>query len=343
MNSMVALYPSSTILPGVPRVGFHIHLCPFPGSLYACLQYLGDPHDYDYLMGVTGAAFRRLWNRDDGGNIDLSYFGDEPFRHAFEALGYEWTTVPAEKDAMIEAVMASIARGRPAISFGIIGPPEAGVVAGYEERGQVLHGYSYFQERGNGYYHKRDWYETMDRNAGKGLIVIGDKARAAPSDRETLARSLQWAIDLERTARRPTLPHHVGGLAAYEAWASGLEIDADYPARNTQVMQTRAMVHCDQCAMLYERHQAAAYLRKIARVAPKAAPSLQAAAAFYDQAADQEPAIWQWANWMAPEALQGLADAGNRRAFAQAIRTARAAEAQAVELLEQALHAMGQT
>jgi hypothetical protein len=73
----------------VPRIGFDVHMCPFPGSLHACLEYLGDPCDYDYLMGVTGAAFRRLWNRDDGGNVDLSYLGDEPFRRAFEALGHE--------------------------------------------------------------------------------------------------------------------------------------------------------------------------------------------------------------------------------------------------------------
>ncbi|MBX3000724.1 MAG: hypothetical protein KF893_19540 [Caldilineaceae bacterium] len=69
-------------------MGYDVHLCPFPGSLYACLIYLGDPVDYDYLMSVAGAPFRRLWNRDDGGNIDLSYLGDDPFHRVFDALGY---------------------------------------------------------------------------------------------------------------------------------------------------------------------------------------------------------------------------------------------------------------
>jgi hypothetical protein len=76
---MVENSSQNKVLDGVPRIGFDVHMCPFPGSLYACLEYLGDPCDYDYLMGVTGAAFRRFWNRDDGGNIDLSYLGDEPF------------------------------------------------------------------------------------------------------------------------------------------------------------------------------------------------------------------------------------------------------------------------
>jgi hypothetical protein len=340
MNSVTTLCAPWAILDGVPRVGYDVHLCPFPGSLYACLQYLGDPRDYDYLMGVTGAAFRRLWNRDDGGNVDLSYLGDEPFGRVFEALGYAWSAIPAEKGAMIEAILESIARRRPAISFGIIGPPEAGIVAGYDECGQVLYGYSYFQEGRNGYYQKRDWFETMDKSAGRGLIVIGDRSPSLPSDRETLIASLEWAIELARTAQRPMLPNHAAGLAAYDAWADGLGVDADYPAEAPQVLQTRAMVHCDQCAMLYERHQAAHYLRKMARVAPEAAKALQAAAALYDRAADQESALWHWSNWMAPEALTEIADADHRRTFAQAIRAARAAEAQAVALLEQALSAL---
>jgi len=182
----------------------------------------------------------------------------------------------------------------------------------------------------------------MDRNAGCGLIIIGDKSAAAPSERETLIASLAWAIDLARNARRPLLPDHVSGLAAYDAWADSLEADAHYAAQDAQELRTRAMVHCDQCAMLYERHQAARYLHKMASLAPEAAEALHKAAALYDQAADQEPALWRWPHWMATEALRGIASAENRRSFAQAIRSARAAEAQAVALLEQALSVMRQ-
>lgn len=87
-------YPPHLLLENVPRIDFDIHLSPFPGSLYAVLNYRGDHQEYDYLMGITGAAFRRLWNRDDGGNIDLSRFGEMPFRLAFNALGYAWQRLP---------------------------------------------------------------------------------------------------------------------------------------------------------------------------------------------------------------------------------------------------------
>ena len=47
------------VLQGVPKIGFHRRLCPFPGSVEAALEFLGRTEPYDYLMGVSGAAFRR--------------------------------------------------------------------------------------------------------------------------------------------------------------------------------------------------------------------------------------------------------------------------------------------
>jgi hypothetical protein len=327
----------NAILEGIPRIGYDVHLCPFPGAFYACLKYLGDPLDYDILMGVTGAAFRRLWNRDDGGNVDLSYFGDEPFRRAFEAAGYEYRVVPPEKGAMIQAIRESIARGVPPISFGVIGPPEAGIVAGYQGDGGVLFGWSYFQEGRERYYEKAEWFETMDKGAGKGLIIIGARKPARPSERDTLASSLAWAIELERTVSFPMLPNHIGGLMAYDAWAAAVEVDADYPADDPEVIATRVMVYGDQVTMLYERHAAANYLRKMAAVADEAAGPLNAAATCYDAVADLSSPLWRWGHSDQGEVRRALLDPALRRELAGFIRSAKAWEAQAVEHLERAL------
>jgi hypothetical protein len=329
--------PSRLILEGVPRIGYDIHLCPFPGTLYAYLQYAGDPQDYDYLMGITGAAFRRLWNRDDGGNIDLSYLGDEPFRRVFEALGYAWRKIPAEKDAMIQAIKASLAQGRLAISFGIIGPPEAGLVTGYAEDGAVLCGWSYFQDQREHPYERRDWFETMDKNAGKGLIIVGDKLPGQPTDREVFLASLRWALDLECTAHHPNLPEHLCGLAAYDGWADALEVDADYPANDGGTMGTRVMVHGDQCVMVEERHEAARFLRRMKGAVPEAAAHLEAAAALYDQVGDRVTPLWPWPIDPHAGAMQALADTRARRELTGRVRAARDVEAEAVAHLERAL------
>ena len=329
------------ILEGVPRIGYGIHLCPFPGSLSACLEYLGDPCDYDFLMGVSGAAFRRLWERDDGGNVDLMYLAPEPHRRVFEALGYRWRTVPREKGQMVAAIRDSLARGRPVIAFGIIGPPEAGIVAGYERGGEVLHGWSYFQDGAKqGYYRLDGWLEKMSEGPPFGLIVMGGKRESRPSRREVLASSLEWAVDLARRSNRPGLPNHVCGLAAYDAWADALEVDADYPADDLKALQTRAMVHCDQVVMLHERGSAAAFLRQLADVAPEATERLSAAAALYDEVAAAGSKVWRWKHWMQPEAHKAMAHAATRREFAKQIRAAAAKESQAVEHLEAALAAL---
>ena len=336
---------SGLVLEDVPRLGFDIHMSPFPGSLFSYLTYIDEPADYDFIMGATGAAFRRFWNRDDGGNIDLSYLGDEPFRRVFWALGYAWEKVPAERDAMIAAIKKSLAQGKPAISFGIIGPPEAGLVTGYDEDGAVLHGWSYFQnwpefeQPHNAYYTARDWFETMDKHAGKGLILIGDKLQR-PETRELLVSTLEWAIDLERTAHRAGIPDHIASFAAYDAWADALEIDGDYPLGDPQTLFTRVMVHCDQCTMTMERHNGAGFLRKMLAAVPDlpagAVEHLQAAVELFD-GDDRMSILWPWGYDMGEDAQQGLAQPDARRAIAAAIREIRARETRAVEHLEQAL------
>jgi hypothetical protein len=327
-----------SVLEGVPRIGFHLHLCPFPGSLYSCMEYLGEPCSYDYLMGVTGAAFRRFWQRDDGGNVDLMYLAPEPHRRAFAALGRGHQVVPSsDKAAMVRALRESVALGRPVLAFGIIGPPECGVVAGYDRGGEVLVGYSYFQDASiPGYYERSDWYERAGFAGGIGFIVIGDRV-PRPPERDTLVSSLEWAVDLARRPRRPERPEHLSGLAAYGGWADGLEVDGDYPRNDPTVLATRAMVHGDQATMLEERRSGASYLRSMVEVAPEAADDLLAAATLYDEAAGEMAGIWLWGFDMGPEVADGLVDAGTRRGIARHVRAAGEKEARAVEHLEKAL------
>lgn len=350
MTTLTDRTTARVVLDGVPRIGYDVHLCPFPGALYAVLQYTGNPVDYAMLMGASGAAFRRLFNRDDGGNIDLSYFGEAPYRRVFAALGYRWHFVPPEKNAMRAAIKESIGRGWPAISFGMIGPPEAGLVTGFAEDGEVLYGWSYFQDGHDGwtdappgrsqYYEKRGWFEGMASLPWQGLLIIDERLPSRPADRDTLVDALGWAIELACTARWPNLPAHVGGLAAYHAWANALEVDADYPPDNDAVMGTRCMVYGDQCTMLEERKVAAQYLRGMAQVAPEAAGPLASAADAYEAAGQFMFRLWPWdyAGFMSARA--GLADPVQRRELASLVRETGAKEAEGVAQLERALDAL---
>jgi hypothetical protein len=326
------------VLEGVPRIGYHLHLCPFPGSLFACMQYIGDPCSYDFLMAVSGGAFRRFWNRDDGGNVDLMYLKPEPYQRVFRALGYAYDVVGTDdKAALITALKRSIAKGRPALGFGIIGPPECDIVAGYDRGGEVLIGFSYFQDSSiQGYYERDTWYERAAWASGIGFIVLGAKG-SRPSERDVLVSTLEWAVDLARTPVRPGRPDHSTGLAAYEGWAAGLEIDADYPRDNAEVLRTRVMVHGDQAMMLEDRRSAARYLRGMVEKAPEAAEDLNAAAGLYDQVVDQMGGLWLWGSNMGPEVGQALVDRETRCGISRHIRAARDFEARAVQRVEKAL------
>ena len=241
---------------------------------------------------------------------------------------------------MLAAIKESLARGVPPISFGILGPPEAGIVTGYDQDGAVLYGWSYFQPDGSRYYEKGDWFETMEKYADKGLIVIGNRKPAAPSQHDVLVTSLEWAIDLECAADRPEVPDHVSGLSAYDAWAAGLEVDADYPPDKPDVLELRAMIYGDQCVMVEERRDAAKFLRRMKGCAPPAADPLEDAAALYDEVGDLGGQLWPWAEPSHTGAIQPLADARTRRELANHVRSARDKEARAVVALQKALAAL---
>ncbi|MDX9979395.1 MAG: hypothetical protein RBU25_05015 [Lentisphaeria bacterium] len=355
------------VLTGVPKIGYHRRLCPFPGSVEAALEFLGTPEPYDFLMGVSGAPFRRIWNPSDGGNVDINYLHPEPHRLLFQAIGRSYQVLPAtDRPALLAAVKQSIAEGIPVLGFGIVGPPEAGLVCGYEQGGDVLLGHSYFDFEKRPaeapYYAKEGWFEQMvgtEPSHGEprpvGMIVLGGR-QPRPAPLETLRESLRWAIDLERTTHRANLPNHICGLAAYDAWADALEVDADYspdapaldyaqddPTAARSWLEVRAMVHGDQATMLMERREAAAFLRRMAECAGAAASPLREAAELYDQIG--RIVVWPWRSYhyMADEVKEGLADGALRRRIAALVRQAAALEARAVAKLEAAADLLART
>ena len=166
-------------------------------------RFPGEQVDYDYLMGVTGAAFRHFWNRDDGGNIDLFYLGQEPPQRAFRCARLRVAVGETREAGHDRRIKESIGRGMPVIAFGIIGPPEAGMVTGYADDGETLYGWSYFQEGRDAYYERPGWFETAEQghHANMGALVLGEKLRTRPDPRQVYVDALRWAHAWK--ARRP--------------------------------------------------------------------------------------------------------------------------------------------
>lgn len=370
------LDPARVVLEGVPRVAFQAELgkdaqtMPFPACLTACLEYLGDglgtrefdwrgqhwqqSNLYTFLLGVTGAAFRLAWRPGwHGDNVEIMYMSDEPtapFDRAFEAIGREHEFLMPEEGRddrayWLERIDESVRElGRPVMAFGVVGPPECCIVAGYDEGGDVLVGWSFFQHfpefnqgielEPNGYFRKRDWFENTQTP-----LIIGDR-RQRPPLRDTYCRALSWALHVVRTPETTAYgAHRHNGLVAYQAWADQLLADDEFATDDMRLLWERYMVHNDATGLVAEgRWYAAAFLRQIAAAEPDAAEPLLTAVARYEAEHDLMWRVWDLTGGIgfSEDRVLKLTDPLVRRAMAPIILQARDLDAEAAGHIERA-------
>ena len=223
------------ILHGVPKVNYGTYggITPFPICLKAVSDYLGDELDYTFASVACGGAFRFAWDTTgwDGGNVDISHtYGDSelPYRHGVTALGREFRMLWRDgnnmgkpgngtKEDFKELIKEEIDAGKPLISLGPVGPPEAGIITGYRDGGESLFGWSLFQwdEKTfseDGYYIEDKWWDAPDFF---GVIALGD----ITTPRFNVKQIMQNAISALEGRQEGK---HAKGIAAYDAWKNAL-------------------------------------------------------------------------------------------------------------------------
>jgi len=345
--------PERKVLEGIERIGWGATACScFVGATAACMRYLGEKVTDDYVMGISGGAFKILWEMPwSAANCDLLLMGEEPIRQTFAALGYEYTRVPRHdpgspedaKERLRQGIVASINDGRPVIASGVVGPPECCLVAGYDEGGEVLLGWSYFQEDPSAYFRTDAWSGQCE-----GLILIGDKKAAPPPD-QALRGALEWAIELARTAEMERYAADgtrierrlLSGFAAFDAFAEALERDEDFPPAEIEGWGWRIMPILNDGVYLLQcmRRCAARFVNTMADRGFSGSDELRKAAAGYLQ----EVEVWLEAVALVPwdcpdeEKPRKIGDPAVRRGLARLVRQAKSHDERAVGHLEQAL------
>jgi hypothetical protein len=339
-------------------VGYHIddryYFTPFAACLRTCLAYLGEDYAYSYILGMSGAAFRLIWNTQkwDGGNVDIMLMAEdpvEPIHRAFESVGYTFemlTQNNAAEDTFRTRIIESIRDyGKPVLAAGVIGPPEICIVTGYDEGGDVLTGWNFFQERPsefpaadfepNGYFRKRDWFKNTPV-----IFLIGQKTDKPPQS-VLYRKALEWALHVTRTPviRTPFGSEYYSGLRAYEAWAVWMQQDQDFPD-DLDILAERKMVHYDAMCMVAERgDHASAFVREVAAHEPEMAEYLYAAAGCYEQEKSALGVLHQaTGGFMASrEQLRNMLPVDVRKTIADAILEARDWDTEAANHIDQAL------
>lgn len=296
--------------------------------------------------------------QNDGGNSDILGMTVEtlaPMRRAFELSGYAMIPVAkAEGENWAEVllrnsterlggtltdeagfrkrIMESIAhQKRPVIAFGIIVPPEAAVITGYDERGDVLIGWNVFQGKTetelSGYFRISDWYDST-----RGLLLFGGEVDIPdPSglDRDVLL----WAL---RILRSEGSGDGLRGGPAFEAWASDMSDDAFFPQGNEKVLNGSLVSHYDAMQMQAERKAGTDFLIAAAEREQAMAEHLLAASQVL-----MEGGVKHGVEPNERDQIARLADADIRREVSQSILETWDAYQKTADHLEKALLAAG--
>jgi RNA polymerase sigma-70 factor (ECF subfamily) len=54
------------VLDNIPEIRYDKWECTFAGSVKACMDYFNRPVTYDFIMGISGAAFKLMWSPGKG-------------------------------------------------------------------------------------------------------------------------------------------------------------------------------------------------------------------------------------------------------------------------------------
>ncbi len=219
----------NTVLYGIRKVehGAYGSNTMFPICIKAVSEYLGDDVSYAYIMAVTGAAFRLVWNREmwDLSNIDIYHTfreSNDIYAYGAKALGREFSFLGRDENTTKEEfsiyMKAAIAKGYPVIALGIIGPPEPCIVAGYESDGDVVMGWNFFQNdpefassvhtADNGYFLCDTWWENTDTQA---VMCFG----TVNGEQTGYKDIIKMAVDIMEPREEYT---YAKGIRAYDAW-----------------------------------------------------------------------------------------------------------------------------
>ena len=208
---------------------------------------------------------------------DPSHWAEDLFREAAIELDGELT----DEEGFRKRIVESIKNRCPIIAFGVIGPPEACVITGYEDEGELLIGWSFFQDEvigqpgveflPDGYFRKRNWEaDTWS------MMAIGDKL-GTPDRRAAYIDALKWALHVMREPTRYKGERH-NGIAAYDAWAEHVLRD-DEVAGGTTDRNDPFGAHSDAVDVVAEgRHYGSVFLRQVAEVLSEAKNDLMLAA-----------------------------------------------------------------
>lgn len=233
---------------------------PFPSCLASAMRYLGEDYPWKILgeqgqecklnmanvefLGASGMAFGLLWSKDNQclSCMDLTLVNshNETIKNALDWAGYkiellEKSETNNQEEIWREKIINSIDQNVPVLAFGVIGPPECCLITGYDESGDVLIGWNYFQNEHDefeptGQFRKRDWHSDTWK-----IILIKEKTERSLTPKQTLQNGLE-------IIKKEEIGGYYVGFKAYDAWIRFLK-DEDIETRSDEQVKEMHTLH----------------------------------------------------------------------------------------------------
>ena len=336
---------SKRYIEGVRKLSWDTgEMCEFASALVAALEVLGETVAYPFVMGTSGAAFRftlnpGAWDFGNYGIRNIAADSNAAVRRALDATGYAYAIHDRDsKGEDLARIVASLDRGTPVLAYQVVGPSDCAILTGYDEGGDVLLGWSTYQDIPDdhdiphdptGYFRKPGWHDNLT-----GYIILGDKATAPP--RRALYRdALAWAVALMRT---PMLPKHVTGLEGLRVWAAEMQDPQYFADADEGTLGWRYVSAAVNMTMLRDHCTAGPFLAQMAKDEPDWATDLDLAVACYAEVSRlrDEMDLVMSDNFSEP-AMKAIGDPDARQAYAELILQIRDKEAEAAAHFERLL------
>ena len=305
----------------------------FIGALAAAMRAIGEDVSFDYLMGVSGVAFRLQVHQPNwcSSSPDAGV-GFNCIDSAMKALGYRVDRIGPHEgkhediEKTREAIGRSINRGYPVVAINLMGSMDWGTIVGYEDSGKVFLCRTYYDET--------DAYSRVEtKKCPPSVLVIGEKERT-PDRRENLLRSLEIAVQLAHTER---FGEYASGLNAYERWTADLLDDS----RFRDLEDKRLLSLADTKGWCYRnlvgaRAAAARYVRSMMEeFEGESAKHVSEAAGLYEKVSEKLKDGWKYAPQFPPEGKHWTKEM--RHAQAHVLKETLALERKAVDELKAVL------
>jgi hypothetical protein len=207
----------SIFIPNIPRLEWGKNTdISFVKSAQLAFNAIGEKFSYEYLMGISGAAFRFHFNTDWCPSAGDATTGFDVSNVLFKSLGHECELYKIDDNsfndirALYQKIITQINLGIPIIAINLKVCPEWGIITGYLKNQPGILCRTYFDES--------DEY-SLAEHAPWLSFFIGEKGR--PLDEDKLFKnSLKIAVLLAKTEK---FGDYLSGFHAFEYWIEELK------------------------------------------------------------------------------------------------------------------------